>query len=86
MEHKRKCTSCGEIKSRSELIRITKEYSGGDIVIKPNSKTFGRSVYLCYNKNCIDMAFKKNKLNKMLKTGANINKENLLDLINTEDK
>ena len=81
MEHKRKCIACGEIKSRSELIRITKEYSGGDIVIKPNSKTFGRSVYLCYNKDCISMAFKKNKLNKMLKNNTEINKDMLLGLV-----
>ena len=80
MENKRKCIACGEIKSRSELIKITKEHTSGDIVVLPDSKTFGRSVYLCYNENCINNAFKKNKLNKMLKTGANINKDDILIL------
>ena len=80
MEQKRKCIACGEIKPKSELIKITKEHTSGDVVIEPDSKTFGRSVYLCYNKDCINMAFKKNKINKMLKTGANINKEDLLNL------
>ena len=78
MEHNRKCISCGEIKPRKELIKITKEHLSGNIVIQPDSKTFGRSVYLCYNEDCIDMAFKKNKINKMLKTSANIDKETLL--------
>ena len=87
MEHKRKCIACGEIKSRRELIKITKDHTSGDIVIMPNSKTFGRSLYLCYNKDCIDIAFKKNKLNKMLKTNTNIDKEYLLGLTKqTQDK
>ena len=87
MEHKRKCIACGEIKSRRELIKITKDHTSGDIVIMPNSKTFGRSLYLCYNKDCIDIAFKKNKLNKMLKVNTNIDKEYLLGLLKpTQDK
>ena len=80
MEPKRKCIACGNIKFRSELIKITKEHTSGNIVIQPNSKIFGRSAYLCYNKDCINMAFKKNRINKMLKTGAIINKEDLLNL------
>lgn len=80
MEHKRKCISCGELKPRKELIKVTKEYSKGDIIIQPNSNTFGRSVYLCYNQECIDNAFKKNKINKLLKTGENIDKDILLNL------
>jgi len=78
LNSKRKCISCGKLKPTEELIKITHEHKSGDIVIKPNSKTFGRSVYLCYNQECINMAFKKNKLNKMLKTNTNIDKEVLL--------
>ena len=83
MDQKRKCISCGKIKPKEELIKITKEHKSGDVVIQPNSKIFGRSAYLCYNKNCIDMAFKKKKLNKMLKTSTNIDKETLLGLTQT---
>lgn len=85
LEHIRKCISCGQTKSREELIRITKEHKSGNIVIQPDSKTFGRSVYLCYNKDCISMAFKKNKLNKMLKTCTEIKKEMLLGLTQSTD-
>ncbi len=84
MESKRKCISCGEIKPKEELIKITKEHTSGDIVIQPNSKTFGRSVYLCYNENCINMAFKKNKINKMLRTNTEINKDILLGFTKTK--
>jgi predicted RNA-binding protein YlxR (DUF448 family) len=64
----RKCVGCGEIKNRDELIKITKEHATDSIVINGNSKIFGRSAYLCYNKSCIENALKKNKLQKILKT------------------
>ena len=64
MEQKRKCIACGEIKPKSELIKITKEYSSGDIVVQPDSKIFGRSAYLCYNENCINTAIKKGVVKK----------------------
>ncbi len=64
----RKCVGCGELKNRDELIKITKEHISGNVIINPDSKVFGRSAYLCYNKSCVDAAFKKNKLQKVLKT------------------
>ena len=66
----RKCVGCGNIKNRDELIKITKEHSTGSLVINGNSKIFGRSAYLCYNNTCIDNAFRKNKLQKILKTAV----------------
>lgn len=61
----RRCAGCWQTKNRNDMIKITA--SGGKIVIKPDSRTFGRSVYLCYNETCINTAFKKNKINKILK-------------------
>ena len=87
MEQKRKCIACGEVKPKSELIKITKEYKSGDVVVQPNSKTFGRSVYLCYNKDCINTVLKKgiNKgVNKYLKT--NISREDLKGLLDGQFK
>lgn len=66
-EIKRKCIGCFQDKNREEMIKITREYSSGEIFINPNSKIFGRSVYLCYNNSCIQSSFKKNKLAKFLK-------------------
>ncbi len=66
---------------RENLIKITKNHEDGNVVINPNSKIFGRSAYLCYNQNCINAALKKNKLNKVLKTGAPIEQKELLELV-----
>ena len=63
----RKCIGCGQIKNREELIKITKQNPHGTIIINHSNKIFGRSVYLCYNKSCVETAFKKNKISKILK-------------------
>ena len=63
----RRCVGCWQVKDRDELIKITSSNVDGTFVIRPNSLTFGRSAYLCYNESCIEAAFKKNKLGKVLK-------------------
>ena len=75
----RKCISCGEIKPREDMIRIMKEHSTNIIFTNPNSKTFGRSTYLCYNQNCIEQALKKKKINRALKISTGIDLKGLLD-------
>ena len=83
MNEQRKCVGCGEFKTRENLIRIMKTDKDG-LVVNPNSKTFGRSAYLCYNQSCIELALKKSKLNKALKTNAALDKAILLDLLKKE--
>ena len=83
MNEQRKCVGCGEFKTRENLIRIMKTDKDG-LVVNPNSKTFGRSAYLCYNQSCIESAFKKSKLNKALKTNATLEKTELLVLLEKE--
>jgi len=68
----RKCVGCGEIKDATNMIKITKNYVNNDIIINPNSKIFGRSAYICYNNECVELALKKNKINKVLKTSQDI--------------
>ncbi len=63
---KRKCISCGEIKNRNDLIKITRTADG--VVVNPDSKTFGRSAYVCKNESCINGAVKKDRIFKVLKT------------------
>jgi len=62
------CISCRQEKDRNELIKITADYTKKNVIVNPDSLTFGRSAYLCYNKSCIETAFKKNKLGKLLKS------------------
>ena len=76
----RRCAACWQVKDRKDLIKITAEKSTGKVVINPNSLTFGRSAYLCYNKSCIEAAFKKDKLSKHLK--APVRKELKGQLLN----
>ena len=83
MNEQRKCVGCGEFKPRENLIRIMKTDKDG-LVVNPNSKTFGRSAYLCYNQSCIELALKKSKLNKALKTNVTLEKAILLDLLQKE--
>ena len=64
----RRCAGCWQTKDRKELIKITNV--AGIATISRNSTTFGRSVYLCYNKSCIESVFKKNKIEKFLKTSV----------------
>ena len=66
----RKCAGCGEIKNRNNLIKITRENASHDVIINQSNKIFGRSVYLCYNKSCVENAFKKNKISKILKASV----------------
>lgn len=66
----RKCVGCGTFHSRENMVRVTKTASG-TVVVNGNSKTFGRSAYLCYNKSCIENALKKSRLQKVLKTALN---------------
>ena len=79
----RKCIGCGEYKSRDGLIKITKNHIDGNVVIQPDSKIFGRSVYLCYNQTCINTALKKG-INKSLRT--NISREDLKGLLDGQLK
>ena len=64
----RRCIVCRELKNRENMLKITKRHDTDELVINPNSKIFGRSVYLCYNKSCIDGALKKSKLEKALRS------------------
>ena len=81
MEEKlfRKCVGCGELKSRNNMIKLTKEHLTGEIVLNPNSKIFGRSAYLCYNQECKEQALKKKKINRALRINSNIDLKGLLD-------
>ena len=63
----RKCSACAQKKSRQDLIKITLEHLSGKIVVAPDFKTFGRSVYVCKNKECVEKFLKKKGVFKGLK-------------------
>ena len=66
----RKCIGCSALKNRDELIKVTFSKPLGEVVINGGPKIFGRSAYLCYNNSCIENAFKKGRLKKVLKSSV----------------
>ena len=80
----RKCCGCQAIKNRDEMIKITAEHDTGKIVINPDSKTFGRSVYLCPEKACLERALKRSSVTKLLKNKYSKCSENAPEKIKTE--
>ena len=81
----RRCVGCWQVKDRTDLIKITADKDSESLAINPNNTTFGRSAYLCYNQKCIELALKKSKLNKALKTSAVLEKATLLEQLNQEN-
>lgn len=63
----RKCIGCNEKHNREEMFRLLKHHISGELILSPTNKDFGRSVYICKNKSCIDNAFKKGKMNRYIK-------------------
>ncbi len=70
----RKCTGCGEMKDKRELIRIVKTpdlkdengvvISFGEISVDMTGKKPGRGAYICRNKTCLTSAKKARRLEK----------------------
>lgn len=63
----RKCIFCAEFKKRNELVKITVNKLTNDVKVNPDTNFFGRSAYICKDIHCIDGAFKKGRLYKILK-------------------
>lgn len=76
----RKCIACNTYKDKKYLIRIMINHLNGDILINPSSKYFGRSAYICSDNDCIDNAFKKMKISKILNKKVD---PNILEKIKT---
>ncbi|MBU9726740.1 MULTISPECIES: RNase P modulator RnpM [Diplocloster] len=62
----RKCTGCGEMKSKKEMIRVLKT-AENEIVIDATGKKNGRGAYLCYSRECFEKAVKSRGLERSLK-------------------
>ena len=63
----RKCTGCGEMKSKKDLIRILLE-PDGNVTVDSTGKKNGRGAYLCKKMSCLKNAVKTRGLERSLKT------------------
>lgn len=73
----RKCTGCGEMKSKKELIRIIKTPEN-EITVDATGKKNGRGAYICNSVQCLEKAAKTKALERSLK--AAIPKEIYVEL------
>lgn len=64
-EIKRRCISCRELKNREEMIKITRYEN--HLIVEPDSKTMGRSAYICKNDECIKKMVKSKGIKRSLK-------------------
>ena len=72
----RKCTGCGEIKEKRELIRVVKApekkdengnvISGGEISLDLTGRKSGRGAYVCKNADCFEKARKARRFERSL--------------------
>ena len=62
----RKCTGCGEMKNKREMIRVIKTPQE-EILIDATGKKNGRGAYLCGNLECFLKARKNKGLERSLK-------------------
>lgn len=68
MQQKRKtpmrmCTGCGEMKPKSELVRVVRGPEG-DVSVDLTGKKPGRGAYICRDAECLRAARKKRRLEK----------------------
>lgn len=61
----RKCTGCGEMKPKKELVRVLKT-AEENIIIDVTGKQNGRGAYLCHNAECLKKAIKTKAIERSL--------------------
>ncbi len=71
----RQCASCREYKKKEELIRLTKDHKTGEVTINNDNSSFGRSIYVCKNEECLKNFIKKKRTEHILKAKLSVNIE-----------
>jgi uncharacterized protein len=65
----RRCVSCRKVAPRSEFWRVVRCHPSNQIIIDlGNTFVQGRSAYLCPTASCLQIAQKKNRLGRSLKS------------------
>ena len=65
----RKCTGCGEMKTKKELLRVLKTPED-EIVIDTTGRKNGRGAYHCPSVDCLTKAVKNKGLERSLKVSV----------------
>ena len=59
----RKCTGCGEMKPKKELVRVVKT-PDDQVVIDLTGRLNGRGAYICPNAECLKIARKSKRIER----------------------
>lgn len=63
----RKCTGCGEMKDKRDMIRIVRS-SEKEFFIDATGKMNGRGAYICKSSSCLEASIKNRGLERSFKT------------------
>lgn len=61
----RKCTGCGEMKAKKELVRVVKNKED-EVFLDLTGKKAGRGAYVCHDISCLQKARKVRGLERVL--------------------
>ncbi len=61
----RKCTGCGEMKPKRELVRVVRS-KDGEVSLDLLGKKPGRGAYICKDKECLKLARKAKRIERAL--------------------
>ena len=67
----RMCVSCRQRKLKNNLIRLTNK--DGQATIDQNKQNFGRAIYVCNDKKCVEILKKSRAISRFLKAIADDN-------------
>ena len=76
----RKCTGCGEVKPKKELVRVIKT-ADDEIVMDLTGRMNGRGAYVCRSQECLKKAIKTKAISRSL--GINVS-DNIYDELKKE--
>lgn len=76
----RKCTGCGEMKPKKELVRIVRSPQG-DVSLDKTGRSPGRGAYICPSPVCVRKAKKGKRLDKAFDCAV---PESIYDSLETE--
>ena len=66
----RKCVGCGQMKPKSELVRVVRTTDDSSYTIDPTGKQPGRGAYVCATSECIAKAQKQRGFERSYKCGS----------------
>ena len=78
----RKCTGCGEMKPKKELVRVVKT-PDDQVMIDLTGRLNGRGAYICPNAECLKIAKKSKRIERSFQMQITLIKKSLATKLQT---